>query len=60
MDAVDYSSWPVKELIRFLRERGVDSAGITEKSELVSHVAEVQSFLPYSVLRTFDHSPVEM
>ncbi len=38
---MDYSSWPVKELARFLKERGVDPAGIVEKAELVSKVKEV-------------------
>ena len=35
-DQVDYSSWPVKELRRFLTERGVDPSGIVEKNDLVS------------------------
>jgi CD2 antigen cytoplasmic tail-binding protein 2 len=35
---VDYSSWPVKELRRFLTERGVDSSSIVEKGELVNEV----------------------
>lgn len=38
---VEYGSWPVKELRRFLQERGVDVAGIVEKEELVSKVKEV-------------------
>jgi hypothetical protein len=37
--AVDYSSWPVKELRRFLTERGVDSSSIVEKQELVDMVS---------------------
>ena len=36
--SVDYASWPVKELRRFLTERGEDSSGCTEKSELVVKV----------------------
>lgn len=35
---VEYSSWPVKELRRFLTERGVDSSSIVEKHELVDKV----------------------
>ena len=35
-DRVDYSSWPVKELRRFLTERGVDPSSIVEKNDLVS------------------------
>ncbi|WIA19510.1 hypothetical protein OEZ85_004121 [Tetradesmus obliquus] len=38
--AVDYSSWPVKELRRFLSERGMDSSSIVEKQELVAMVAK--------------------
>jgi CD2 antigen cytoplasmic tail-binding protein 2 len=38
-DVVDYSSWPVKELRRFLTERGVDSSSIVEKGDLVSEVS---------------------
>ncbi|KAK9818356.1 hypothetical protein WJX72_011218 [[Myrmecia] bisecta] len=37
---VDYSRWPIKELQRFLRERGVDSTGIVDKAELVAKVKE--------------------
>ena len=37
--AVDYSSWPVKELRRFLTERGVDSSSVVEKQELVGAVS---------------------
>lgn len=40
---VDYSNWPVKELARFLKERGQDPAGIIEKADLVRKVAEVCS-----------------
>jgi hypothetical protein len=40
-DAVDYSSWPVKELRRFLTERGVDSSSIVEKGDLVSEVSMI-------------------
>ena len=39
--AVDYASWPIKELRRFLTERGEDSAGCTEKSELVAKVQKI-------------------
>ena len=38
---VDYASWPVKELARFLKERGIDPTGIVEKAELVAKVIEV-------------------
>lgn len=37
-DADDYASWPVKELRRFLQERGMDLGGIVDKSELVAKV----------------------
>ena len=39
-DQVDYSSWPVKELRRFLTERGADPSGIVEKNELVSQARQ--------------------
>lgn len=39
--SVEYGKWPVKELRRFLQERGVNVAGIVEKEELVSKVKEV-------------------
>lgn len=34
--AVDYSGWPVNELKRVLTEGGVDTAGCTEKGDLVA------------------------
>ena len=37
-EADDYASWPVKELRRFLQERGADLGGIVDKSELVAKV----------------------
>lgn len=37
----DYSSWPVKELRRYLSESGVDSSGIVEKEELIAKVNAV-------------------
>lgn len=37
-EGVDYSIWPVKELRRFLTERGVDSSSIVEKGDLVNQV----------------------
>ncbi|KAI7844013.1 hypothetical protein COHA_002550 [Chlorella ohadii] len=45
-DETDYSSWPVKELRRFLTERGVDSAGIIEKDDLIAKVKEVAAAGP--------------
>ena len=36
--ATDYSSWPVKELRRFLQERGRDISGTVEKADLVAQV----------------------
>ncbi|GBF95150.1 hypothetical protein Rsub_07734 [Raphidocelis subcapitata] len=33
-----YDSWPIKELRRFLQERGEDTAGIVEKADLVARV----------------------
>ena len=37
-EQVDYAAWPVKELRRFLSERGVNSSGIVEKADLVAQV----------------------
>ena len=37
-EAINYSSWPIKELRRFLQERGHDVTGIVEKADLVSQV----------------------
>lgn len=37
---VDYASWPIKELRRFLQERGQDTSGIVEKQDLVARVKE--------------------
>ncbi|KFM25007.1 CD2 antigen cytoplasmic tail-binding protein 2 [Auxenochlorella protothecoides] len=37
--AAHYAAWPVKELRRFLTERGQDPRGIVEKDELVARVA---------------------
>ena len=42
VDEVDYSAWPVKELARFLKERGHDPTGIVEKADLVAKVKEVR------------------
>jgi len=42
-DKTDYSSWPIKELRRFLEERGVDPSGIVEKGELVAKVLEAST-----------------
>lgn len=36
VDKTDYGSWPVKELKRFLIERGIDCSNIVEKGELVA------------------------
>ena len=38
----DYSSWPVKEVVRFLKENGVDASGIVEKGELVDLAHETE------------------
>lgn len=35
-DTTDYSSWPIKELRRFLQERGHDVTGTVEKADLVA------------------------
>ncbi|GAB4814666.1 hypothetical protein N2152v2_001712 [Parachlorella kessleri] len=40
-DGTDYDSWPIKELRRFLTERGQDAAGIIDKADLVTKVKEV-------------------
>ncbi|KAI3429814.1 hypothetical protein D9Q98_010127 [Chlorella vulgaris] len=45
-DATDYSSWPVKELRRFLAERGVDGAGIVDKTDLVAKVKQAAAAGP--------------
>lgn len=37
-EQVDYSAWPIKELRRFLTERGKDPSGIVEKADLVAQV----------------------
>lgn len=37
-EEVDYGSWPIKELRRFLIERGQDPTGIVEKNDLVAKV----------------------
>ena len=37
-EPMDYATWPIKELRRFLAERGVDSSGIVEKGDLVAQV----------------------
>ena len=37
---MDYSSWPVKELRRFLVERRQDPTGIVEKADLVAKVGQ--------------------
>lgn len=37
-EADSYADWPVKELRRFLTERGHDLAGIVDKAELVAKV----------------------
>ena len=46
-DAVDYARWPIKELRRFLTERGADPAGIVEKDDLVAKVG-TGSFIQHS------------
>ncbi|KAG1654178.1 hypothetical protein FOA52_009838 [Chlamydomonas sp. UWO 241] len=40
--ATDFSSWPVKEILRFLKESGVDSDGIVEKGDLVTRAAKAE------------------
>ncbi|BDA46148.1 probable CD2 antigen cytoplasmic tail-binding protein 2 homolog [Coccomyxa sp. Obi] len=41
VEEVDYGSWPIKELRRFLTERGQDPTGIVEKNDLVAKVKEL-------------------
>lgn len=53
---VDYSTWPVKELARFLRERGIDPVGFVEKSDLVAKVSEVRISLPSLFKLLKDHT----
>eukprot|EP00798_Chlamydomonas_sp_ICE-L_P009845 gene9845-7732_t len=36
-----YGKWPIKELKRFLGERGVDASNIVEKMDLVAQVRKV-------------------
>ena len=48
-DQVDYSSWPVKELRRFLTERGVDPSSIVEKSDLVSQARQRPKFVCHRI-----------
>ena len=35
---MDYCAWPIKELRRFLTERGKDPSSIVEKADLVAQV----------------------
>lgn len=42
-EQVDYSSWPIKELRRFLTERTQDPTGIVEKDDLVAKVGTLYS-----------------
>ena len=51
-EQVDYSAWPIKELRRFLTERGQDPSGIVEKADLVAQVTParfVQALNIYSL-----------
>lgn len=41
-EQVDYNTWPIKELRRFLTERGKDPSGIVEKADLVAQVIDLQ------------------
>lgn len=43
--SADYSSWPVKEIARFLKENAVDATVIVEKGELVSLALETEARL---------------
>ncbi len=52
-EQVDYSTWPIKELRRFLTERGVDASGIVEKADLVAQVT-VQALSFGMLLILFD------
>lgn len=45
-DTTDYDSWPIKELRRYLAERGADAAGAVEKADLVARVREVAAAAP--------------
>lgn len=58
-DETDYSSWPVKELRRFLTERGVEAGNIVEKGELIAKVKEAAAQGPEGEAPagyTFDHA----
>ena len=54
-EQVDYSTWPIKELRRFLTERGVDASGIVEKADLVAQVT-VQA-LSFGILLILSAGP---
>ena len=41
-ETTDYASWPVKELRRFLQERGHDVTGTVEKADLVAQAAAAE------------------
>ncbi|KAG2483126.1 hypothetical protein HYH03_018016 [Edaphochlamys debaryana] len=44
--AVDYASWPIKELKRLLKERGIDSSSLVEKGDLVARVQQAMAEAP--------------
>ncbi len=46
-EEVDFSGWSIKDLRRYLEERGIDEAGAVEKEELVAKVCAAPSW--YSV-----------
>ena len=50
-DEVDFASWPISELKRFLTERKVDCRQVVEKSELLQKAKEVT--------RKRDHRPAD-
>eukprot|EP00887_Chlorella_sp_A99_P003863 scaffold11.g3863.t1 len=45
-DTTDYGSWPIKELRRFLTERGVDPSSIVEKGDLVARAPAGYAYDP--------------
>ena len=55
VEEVDYSAWPVKELARFLKERGHDPAGLVEKADLVAKVKEVRRLEESELCMHYSH-----
>lgn len=50
-DETDFSSWPIKELRRFCKEKGVNVDDIVEKSDLIEKTKEAASRIPITAAR---------